>query len=103
MGMMTRAVQFFAEAGYEHLYLGTCYSENALYKAQFEPLEFWNGFRWSRDPEELRHLVRHPLSPGQHRLETPEFLGFQQDDLASLAQAAVFRAVQPWSTGTRPG
>ena len=47
----------------------------ALYKAQFEPVEFFNGFRWSRNLAELKHLVR-TAPEGKHRLETPEFVNF---------------------------
>ena len=72
MAMMTRAVEWFARAGVRHLYLGTCYSERALYKTQFEPVEFFNGFRWSANLAELKHLVR-GAAPGSHRLEDPEF------------------------------
>lgn len=90
LAMMTRAVEFFAGAGYGHLHLGSCYSEAALYKTQFEPLEFFNGFRWSRNREELKHLVRTPLA-GRHRLETPEFLALQPAPLAELAAASPFR------------
>ena len=90
MAMMVRAVEHFARTGFVHLHLGTCYSEPALYKAQFEPMEFFNGFRWSRDLEELRHLVR-TAPEGRHRLETPEFLAFQPGPPAALAQAGIFR------------
>lgn len=90
MAMMTRAVEHFAQAGFNHLHLGTCYSDTALYKAQFEPLEFFNGGRWSRNLDELRHLVR--VTPAdQHRLETAEFLAFQPEPPAGLAQASCFR------------
>jgi len=91
MAMMVRAVEHFARSGFAHLHLGTCYTEPALYKAQFEPMEFFNGFRWSRDLEELRHLVR-TAPDGRHRLETPEFLAFQPGPPAELAQAGIFRA-----------
>jgi hypothetical protein len=90
MAMMVRAVEHFARTGFAHLHLGTCYTELALYKAQFEPMEFFNGFRWSRDLEELRHLVR-TAPEGRHRLETPEFLAFQPGPPAELAQAGIFR------------
>ncbi len=90
MAMMVRAVEHFARTGFAHLHLGTCYSEQALYKAQFEPVEFFNGFRWSRDLEELRHLVR-TAPEGKHRLETPEFLAFQPGPPDELAQASGFR------------
>lgn len=90
MEMMTRAVEYFSQAGGSHLYLGSCYSEPALYKTQFEPIEFFNGFRWSRNLDELKHLVRVPLD-GNHRLETPGFLELQPMPLAALAAAGSFR------------
>ena len=91
MFMMTSAVGFFAERGFNFLYLGSCYFQNALYKTQFAGAEFFNGFRWSRNPEELKHLIR--VAPaGRHRLETPEFLAFQAAPLDDLAQATLFRA-----------
>ncbi|HRI14940.1 MAG TPA: hypothetical protein PLX89_18245, partial [Verrucomicrobiota bacterium] len=90
MAMMTRAVEYFAQAGLAYLHLGTCYTEKALYKAQFEPLEFFNGFRWSRNLDELKHLVR-VASDGRHRLETPDFLAFQPAPPRELAQTTGFR------------
>ena len=92
MEMMTQAVEHFAKAGWTHLHLGTCYTEQALYKTQFAPLEFFNGFRWSRNLEELKHLVRIP--PGnQHRLETPEFLKFQPSPPLELAHGSNFQVL----------
>jgi len=90
MAMMTRAVEHFAQAGVSYLYLGSCYHESALYKTQFEPLEFFNGFRWSRNREELKHLIRVALA-GKHRLETPEFLSFQSAPPSELAAPSSFR------------
>ena len=93
MAMMTRAVEHFAQAGFAHLHLGTCYSERALYKAQFEPLEFFNGFHWSRNLDELKHLIR-AAPTDKHRLETAEFLAFQPALPADLSRASRFR-VEP--------
>ncbi len=92
MAMMTRAVEHFAQRGTHHLYLGTCYSEQALYKTQFEPLEFFNGFRWSDNLGELKQLVRSPLPDGKHRCELPEFVELQPAPLAELAAQSRFRA-----------
>ena len=50
MFMMTSAVALFAERGFDFLYLGSCYSRNALYKTQFAGAEFFNGVRWSGGP-----------------------------------------------------
>ncbi|HEV2695603.1 MAG TPA: hypothetical protein VG347_22115 [Verrucomicrobiae bacterium] len=69
--LMTTATQYFAEQKFAHLYLGTCYSERALYKIQFSGVEFFNGFRWSHNLDELKYLVRR--EPKKHLLETAEF------------------------------
>lgn len=71
--LMTQAVLFFRDAGFQRLYLGTCYSERALYKDQFEGIEFFNGVRWSTDPAQLRHLVRRDAH-ARHLLQDPEFV-----------------------------
>jgi hypothetical protein len=69
--LMTTATAYFAEQKFQHLYLGTCYSERALYKTQFAGVEFFNGFRWSPNLEELKYLVRREVK--KHLLETMEF------------------------------
>lgn len=91
MLMMTRAVEHFAREGYAHLYLGTCVTPKARYKLQFEPMGFFNGFRWSSDLAEIRHLLDSGV-PATHRLDEPEFLGFQPGTPAELAAASRFRA-----------
>ncbi|WP_415907101.1 GNAT family N-acetyltransferase [Oleiharenicola sp. Vm1] len=55
--MMTTAAQWCAREGIEYLYLGTCYSESALYKTQFAGFEFFNGMRWSNSRDELKALL----------------------------------------------
>ncbi len=73
MFMMTSAVELFAERGFKHLYLGTCYSRNALYKTQFAGAEFFNGFRWSGDLDELKFIIqRDKKELYQHLLESQE-------------------------------
>ncbi|MDZ7372869.1 MAG: hypothetical protein ONB23_02770 [candidate division KSB1 bacterium] len=75
MYMMTTAVDYFAREGYRFVYLGTCYSRNALYKTQFAGVEFWTGFRWSTDLAELKFLLERPTRfPDRHLLETQEYL-----------------------------
>lgn len=73
MFLMTRAAVEFQAAGYGHLYLGTCYSKKALYKLQFEGLEFFNGLAWTTDLDQLRFLVARDAQAG-HLLEDPWFL-----------------------------
>lgn len=91
--IMTSAVRFFAEQGFEYLYLGTCYSERALYKTQFSGCEFFNGMAWSTDLRELKFLVaRQTSSPAGHLLEDAEYLqAFQGTSPAALAAAHGFR------------
>jgi arginyl-tRNA--protein-N-Asp/Glu arginylyltransferase len=92
MFMMTSAVAHFAELGYQHLYLGSCYSRNALYKTQFSGAEFFNGFKWSNNLQELKYLIqRDSQSVSKHLLETEEFVEkFYADDVAVLAHESLF-------------
>ena len=97
MFMMTSAVAHFADAGLTHLYLGTCYSRDALYKTQFAGAEFFNGFRWSEDLEELKFMLRRDQRPApQHLLETADYRAeFYGGDLGKIAAASSFRVMLP--------
>ena len=90
--IMTSAVQFFAGEKFDHLYLGTCYSQRALYKTQFSGFDFFNGFRWSDNVKELKYLVsRQEKHPGKHLLETPDYLPtFCATTTAQLAERSSF-------------
>lgn len=93
MFMMTSAVAQFAERGVKHLYLGTCYSDSALYKTQFAGAEFFTGFRWSDNLKELKFLLhRDQKELRQHLLETEEYRAlFYQGKLEKLAESGGFR------------
>ncbi len=93
MFMMTSAVTLFAERGFKHLYLGTCYSRNALYKTQFAGAEFFNGFRWSTDLDELKFIIqRDQKELYQHLLESDEYRDeFYTSDLEKITAASDFR------------
>ena len=74
MFMMTSAVDFFAESAIEYLYLGSCYSRNALYKTQFNGAEFFNGFKWSDNLKELKYLIhRDGGAVNKHLIETDAY------------------------------
>jgi arginyl-tRNA--protein-N-Asp/Glu arginylyltransferase len=92
MFMMTSAVVKLAECGVQQLYLGTCYSQNALYKFQFTGAEFFNGFAWSRNGKELRYLVEREQEPvTKHLLETlPYREEFWTADLQPLVEKSPF-------------
>lgn len=94
IALMTRAAELFRSRGFHHLYTGTCVTRKARYKLQFDPIEFFNGSRWSRNQDELRLLLESDI-PGRHRLDTPEFLAFQPAPLAQLARESPFQATPP--------
>lgn len=58
MGMMTRSIQWAKDQNKQFVYLGTCYGEGGLYKAQFKGFEFFNGWNWSDKLSELKYLIR---------------------------------------------
>ena len=93
MYMMTSAVNLFAERGCQFIYLGSCYSQNALYKTQFPGSEFFTGFRWSSDLPELKFLIkREQKQVRQHLLENVDYRQeFYEDDLDRIAAASPFR------------
>jgi hypothetical protein len=93
MFMMTSAVGFFKERGCEFLFLGSCYTNNALYKTQFAGVEFFNGVRWSEDMDELKYLIqRDGGQVRQHLLETEEYRELYYDgNLAQAVEASQFR------------
>ena len=74
MHMMTSAVELFCRKSCDYVYLGSCYSQNALYKTQFAGSEFFNGTQWSHNLEELKYLIsREKREVRQHLLETLEY------------------------------
>jgi hypothetical protein len=90
MFMMTTAVTLFAERGFDFLYLGSCYSQNALYKTQFSGAEFFNGVRWSADLEELKFLIRRSRHD-QHLLENEDYRQeFYGSKLETVVAASAF-------------
>jgi arginyl-tRNA--protein-N-Asp/Glu arginylyltransferase len=93
MYMMTSTVQLFLEANYKHIYLGSCYKKNALYKTQFKAAEFFNGFSWSGNIKELKYLIERD-HPGveQHLLETPEYCEkFYDNDPTEFKASTTFQ------------
>lgn len=89
--LMTSAVELFAKTGYGHLYLGTCYSQNALYKTQFAGAEFFSGFGWSGDLDELKYLIQRDGHEGRsHLLETEAYRTRFHASLEAVAEASPF-------------
>ncbi len=57
MGMMLKSVIWSQEQHKQFAYLGTCYTKSALYKTQFSGFEFFNGWKWSDNLDELKYLI----------------------------------------------
>jgi arginyl-tRNA--protein-N-Asp/Glu arginylyltransferase len=93
MFMMTSAVMLFSERGFKQLYLGTCYSQTALYKTQFAGAEFFNGFRWSDDLDELKFIIKRDNKKlDQHLLETGEYRdAFYKGGIGKITEASSFK------------
>lgn len=92
MFMMTSAVDYFAQLKFRHIYLGSCYSRNALYKTQFRGAEFFNGFKWTRDLKELKYLIQRDKSVvTEHLIESKDYRErFYNGELASIVEASDF-------------
>jgi hypothetical protein len=60
--MMTLAVDWAFNQHKQYIYLGTAYTSGSLYKSQFNGFEFFNGFSWSDNLEELKYLVNRDSS-----------------------------------------
>jgi len=56
--LMLDCIRDAKERGIEHYYLGTVYGTKALYKLNFEPLEWWDGAQWSINIGLLKELGR---------------------------------------------
>ncbi len=92
MFMMTSSAALFTERNFTNLYLGTCYSRTALYKTQFAGAEFFNGFRWSGDLDELKFIIkRDKTESSRHLLETDEYREeFYGGNLGRIVEASAF-------------
>ena len=88
--MILEAVLWANKSNKKYAYLGTCYEESALYKTEFKGVEFFNGFRWSEDLEELKRLVGGGFGGDKgygenYLLKNKEFLErFYQGDLTMI-------------------
>jgi len=92
MFMMTSAVALFCRTQLQHLYLGTCYSQNALYKRSL-PARIFQRFPLVKQPR--RTEIYHPARQKgtlQHLLETDEYRGkFYKGGLEKIRDASGFR------------
>lgn len=91
--MMTTAVELLAARGCQQLYLGSCYSDSALYKTQFPGCEFFNGNHWSENLAELKFILRRSQGElSQHLLEDAEYReAFAPTELSAQAAQSLFQ------------
>jgi hypothetical protein len=83
-----------------YLYLGTCYSAQALYKTQFQGTEFFNGYRWSGNISELKHLLaRQQGELREHLLEEEAYRAAYCDGSLEVVKAASGFSVRPGGGG----
>ncbi len=55
--MMLEVINWAVKEKLVYVYLGTVYSNSSLYKINFNGFEFFNGFAWSSNKEELKYLI----------------------------------------------
>ncbi|NUQ99485.1 MAG: GNAT family N-acetyltransferase [Streptomyces sp.] len=73
--MMAAALSVTRQMGLDYCYLGSCYTPGDLYKSRFPGMEFYNGFRWSVDRNELHLLLEKSYtSDSAHLFETNEYI-----------------------------
>ena len=57
IGMMTKAIVYAKEQGLKYIYLGSAKDSKALYKFQFEGVEWFDGKNWQTDITELKKIL----------------------------------------------
>lgn len=85
--MILEAVIWAKSNQKKYIYLGTCYEKNSLYKTEFKGIEFFNGFRWSNNLEELKYLIslEDSLPESPYLLKREDYLQkFYQNDLKQI-------------------
>lgn len=58
MWLMIDVARLEKENRKKHLYVGTVYGDESLYKTNLRPIEYWDGEKWNKDVKELRKKVR---------------------------------------------
>jgi len=71
IGMMTMAVNWAYNQHKQYIYLGTSYTQGSLYKAQFNNFEFFTGWKWSMNLDQLKGLIERD---NHHLISDKEFV-----------------------------
>ncbi|MCA9392119.1 GNAT family N-acetyltransferase, partial [candidate division WWE3 bacterium] len=72
--MMYEALQWARDNDKEFAYLGTVYTNASLYKLNFDGWEFYNGFEWSDNKEQLKFLIGRSETNDPELLKDDEFV-----------------------------
>lgn len=81
--MMLEAVVWAKENSKNYAYLGTCYEKSSLYKTEFKGVEFFNGFGWNDNLDELKYLLIREKQ--QYLLKDREYLEkFHENDFHKI-------------------
>ncbi len=81
--MMLEAVSWAKENGKSFAYLGTAYEESSLYKTEFKGVEFFNGFAWSKNIDELKAFIK--AAGEEYLLKNKDYLeNFHEGNLHKL-------------------
>jgi len=78
MWLMVDALREAQKRGIEYYYLGTVYGDKALYKTNFDNLEYWTGINWSTDSKKLR--ARSQSDEERSLGQTDEWKSLQLDE-----------------------
>jgi len=77
--MMLEAVVWAKENSRNYVCLGTCYEKSSLYKTEYKGVEFFNGFGWSNNLDELKYLIKRENE--QYLIKDQEYLEkFHEND-----------------------
>jgi hypothetical protein len=89
--MLTEILLKLQSLGCEYAYVGTCYSDRALYKTRVPGMQFFNGFKWSDDRAELHLFIdRQKTIDQNHILSTKAYLkAFGSDDLPNVSEVPI--------------
>lgn len=58
MAMMIQAIIHAKENNKKHIYLGTVYTKDSLYKLQFKNMEWFDGENWIDDIDKLKEKIK---------------------------------------------
>jgi hypothetical protein len=95
--LLAETLATLRSAGCDYAYLGTCYSNQDLYKTRFRGMQFFNGYSWSSDRTELHLFIdRQQPTEQTHLLSTETYLAtFANGDPSTLTAQPLLWHISP--------